>query len=65
MPAELAEGVVLPVRSVVRNPLVGTTVSELRGIRVLSDAEISERFQPSEHWTILETTLPEVPLLSR
>lgn len=64
--ANLAEGIVLPLLSIMRSPLTGTTTSELRGIKVLSDEEVARRFRPSDNWTVLDTTPPEAaPTLSR
>ena len=53
-----AYGFGLPVRTVVRNPLMGDSSQELRNIRSLTDAEAEDLFRPDGDWTVVEGSAP-------
>ena len=49
-------------RSVVRDPMNGITISELRGVRALTPEELDARFRPDAGWTLMETETRELPM---
>ena len=56
------EGIVLPLRSVVRDPINGITISELCGVHALTPEELDARFRPDAGWTLMETETRELPM---
>ena len=49
-------------RRVVRDPMNGITISELRGVRALTPEELDTRFRPDAGWTLIETEVREMPM---